>query len=107
MQDIEGTAPDGSPVRVGVGTGRRVVWFMTSSCRPCLEVWPTLTAGDVVVTPSPATESSRKVASLAPAGVTVVMSSDAWFAFRPGPAPWRVVLEDGQVVESVSGQAGA
>ncbi len=107
VQEIEGPAPEGSPVRVDVARGRRVVWFMTSSCRPCLDVWPVLRSGDVVVTPSPSTESSRKVASLAPDGVTVVMSSDVWFAFGPGPAPWRVVLQDGEVVEAGSGQAGA
>ncbi len=100
MEHVEGSAPDGSPVRVDLSDGRRVLYFMTSSCRPCLALWPHLAPGDLVVTPSPSTESRRKVASLAPAGVTVVMSSDAWFAFRPGPAPWRVVLVDGTPVES-------
>jgi hypothetical protein len=105
VPQIDGAAPDGSPVQVDLSHGRRVLYFMTSSCRPCRDVWPTLRPGDVAVTPSPSTESRRKVASMAPAGVTVVMSSDVWFAYRPGPAPWRIVLEDGEVVES--GQAGS
>jgi hypothetical protein len=96
---IVGTGPDGSAVRVDLSTGTHVVWFLTSSCRPCRTVWPTLGTGDVAVTPDPATESRRKVASLAPAGATVVMSSEAWFRFRPGPAPWRMVVRDGRVVE--------
>ena len=109
MEHLEGRAPDGSAVSVDVSQGRRVVYFMTSSCRPCLEVWPRLGPADVVVTPSPSTESRRRVSALAPEGVTVVMSSDAWFGFRPGPAPWRVVLMDGEPVESgpASGQTGS
>lgn len=97
---IEGTAPDGAALRVELSEGRRVLYLMTSSCRPCLALWPRLRPGDVAVTPSPSTESRRKVSSLAPDGVTVVMSSEAWFALRPGPAPWRIVVVDGRVVES-------
>lgn len=106
---ITGPAPDGSLLTVELSTGRRVLLFLTSSCRPCQEVWAALPGppGTVVVTPSPSTESRRRVASLAPDGTTVVMSSDAWFAFSPGPAPWRIVLEDGAVVAAGSGQAGA
>ena len=92
---IEGRAPDGSPVRLDVSSGTHVLYLMTSSCRPCLEVWPVLGRGDVVVTPSASTESRRRVAALAPQGVTVVMSSDAWFALPNGPAPWRVALVEG------------
>lgn len=109
MERIEGVAPGGGDVALDVSRGRRVVYLMTSSCRPCMSVWPTLGDGDVAVTPSPSTESRRKVADLAPPGVVVVMSTDAWFALQPGPAPWRVTLVDGEVVESVSalsGQAG-
>ncbi|HMC39520.1 MAG TPA: hypothetical protein VKI19_07650 [Acidimicrobiales bacterium] len=103
---VEGVAPDGTPVRVDLGAGRTVLWFLTSSCRPCRAVWPTLGAGDVAVTPDAATESRRRVSALAPAAATVVMSSAAWFAFGAGPAPWRVVVEEGVVVEAGSGQAG-
>lgn len=105
MECIEGAAPDGTEARVDVSSGRRVVYLMTSSCKPCMPVWPTLQPGDVAVTPSPSTESRRKVAALAPAGVTVVMSSEAWFALEPGPAPWRVTLVDGQVVDAGPAQS--
>jgi hypothetical protein len=100
---IEGPGPDGAPVRVDLTSGRRVLWFLTSSCKPCRAVWPVLGEGDVAVTPSPATESRRKVAALAPPGSIVVMSSDVWFAFGPGPAPWRVVVDGGRVVEAGPG----
>lgn len=102
MQRIEGSAPDGSAASVDVSQDRRVVYLMTSSCKPCMEVWPTLGPGDVVVTPSPSTESRRKVAQLARPGVTVLMSTDAWFSLRPGPAPWRVTLVDGEIADSRS-----
>ena len=93
-------------MRVEIGDGRRVIIFMTSSCAACQPVWESLERrhGVVVVTPSASTENRKKVASLAPEGVLVVMSSPTWFAFAPGPAPWRVVVDGGVVVES--GKAG-
>jgi hypothetical protein len=104
---IEGIALDGSAIRVDLSSGRRVLHFLTSSCRPCRAVWPHLGPADVAVTPGPATESRQDVAALAPAEATVVMSSEAWFAFRAGPAPWRVELQDGIVIRTGSGQIGA
>jgi hypothetical protein len=104
---IDGVGLDGSAVSVDLTSGRTVLWFLTSSCRPCLKVWPTLGVGDVAVTPNPETESRAAVADLAPPGADVVMSSSAWFTFRAGPAPWRVVVEGGKVVERGSAQAGA
>ena len=106
VERIEGTAPDGTHAAVDVSRGRHVVYLVTSSCKPCLAVWPALREGDVAVTPGPSTESRRKVAALAPPGVTVVMSTDAWFALRPGPAPWRVTLVDGEVADSRPAMVG-
>ena len=91
---------------VDLSSGRLVLWFLTSSCRPCREVWRRLAPPDVAVTPDPATESRRKVAALAPPGVVVVMSSAAWLEYRPGPAPWRVILVDGVVAASGPGGSG-
>ncbi|HWE56303.1 MAG TPA: hypothetical protein VG435_12370 [Acidimicrobiales bacterium] len=103
-----GQTPDGSLLTVEVATGHRVLFFLTSSCQPCQAVWAALPGppGTVVITPSPSTESRRRVMALAPEGTTVLMSSDAWFAFPTGPAPWRIVLEDGEVVDSRSGKTG-
>lgn len=94
--------PDGSQVQVDIAAGRRELLFLTSSCSPCRAVWASLSPSSrvVVVTPSPSTESRRAVSRLAPEGVLVVMSSPVWFAFAPGPAPWRVVLVDGAVTEA-------
>jgi hypothetical protein len=94
--------PDGSLVQVDISNGRRELLFLTSSCQPCRGVWASLSAASpvVVVTPGPSTESRRAVARLAPEGLLVVMSSTVWFAFAPGPAPWRVKLVDGAVTQA-------
>lgn len=82
--------------------------LMTSGCLGCREVWAALAEREasvllgtpeiVVVTPDPTLEDSRKVADLAPPGVTVVMSTETWQAFRAGPAPWVAVVRDGRIV---------
>ena len=82
---------------------------MTSTCLACRQVWAALRAGEsdgvgvVVVTPDPTLESAPEVAALGAGrgtqgGRTVVMSSDAWLAYRAGPSPWAVVVRDGVVV---------
>ena len=84
----------------------RTVYFLTSSCAPCRPVWAGLADGPaLVVTPDPSTESRRKVAELTPEGVTVVMSSEAWFRYAAGPAPWKVTVSGGVVVDE--GPVGA
>jgi hypothetical protein len=79
-----------------------VLVFLTSSCQPCQLLWGgAAPLGDgvptFIVTPSPSTESRRKVAELAPLTVPVVMSSEAWHAYGVTRAPWLVVLDRGIV----------
>jgi hypothetical protein len=52
----------------------------------------------ILVTPSPSTESAKQVAALAPAGIEVLMSSEAWHAYGVTAAPWYVVVAGGVVV---------
>ena len=100
---MAGVGPDGAPLAFELAAGRQVLLFLTSSCQDCRGLWPVLaaTAGSLpagrvaVVTPGPSTESRRRVAALAPEGVTVVMSGDTWLAWSPGPAPWAVAVDDG------------
>lgn len=101
---VSGVDPAGRPV--SVDPEGRTLYFLTSSCRPCRPLWEAV-SGDrsVVVTPDPSTESRRRVAELAPPGVAVVMSSDAWFAYGAGPAPWKVMVSGATVVSE--GPAGA
>ncbi len=94
---MEGVDTDGRPI--SVDPEGRTIYFLTSSCEPCRPVWAALTAGSaVVVTPDPSTESRRKVAELASGGLTVVMSSEAWFHYAAGPAPWKVSVSGGAVL---------
>jgi hypothetical protein len=59
----------------------------------------------VIVTPSPTTESAKDVAALAPPGIDVLMSSEAWHAFGVTAAPWTVVVADGLI--AIEGPAPA
>jgi hypothetical protein len=62
----------------------------------------------LLVTPSPSTESARDVAALAPDGIDVLMSSEAWHAFGVTGAPWFVVAEGGVIVaEGAAPEAAA
>lgn len=83
---------------------RLLLAFLTGGCSPCRAFWSALAGGRrpgmpaVVVTPSPTTESSRAVAALAGGRVPVVMSSEAWLAYRVRGAPWFAVVDGGRVV---------
>jgi hypothetical protein len=95
---IEGVDPSGEVVSVQVREGTTVLLFLTSSCRPCLPLWAGPPADHTIyVTPSPATESRRRVGQLARPGQVVVMSSDAWHAYGVRRAPWMVVVEEGVI----------
>ena len=102
---IAGVDPHGRAA--SVDPEGRTLYFLTSSCQPCRAVWATLTGDEVVVvTPDPSTENRARVAELAPAGVTVVMSSDTWFAYSAGPAPWKVTVSAGVVATEGPAAAG-
>jgi hypothetical protein len=102
---LRGVDPQGRTV--AVDPEGRVLYFLTSSCEPCRPVWATLAGPHVaVVTPDPATEHRGRVADLAPPGVEVVMSSDTWFAYAAGPAPWSVRVAGGVVVAEGPAAAG-
>jgi hypothetical protein len=106
---VRGTDPAGAAASiVPADTGVLVLAFITTSCSTCQELWGALAAGGagrlpgaarlVVVVPGPGLESRRRVAELAPAGVDVVMSADAWAAYGVTGSPWAVVARDGRVV---------
>jgi hypothetical protein len=98
---VEGVDPAGRPESVSVEAGRVGLVFLTGSCEPCRELWSGAVAGPVaIVTPNPATESRRRIGQLAPVGVKVVMSSEAWHSYGVKRAPWLVVVEDGVIVAS-------
>jgi hypothetical protein len=104
--DIEGVSPAGDRIGVDVkGARLAVLVFLTSSCEPCHALWEALGKGAggelpgrpsvVAVTPSPSTESRRKVAELAAGDAAVVMSTEAWQAYGVATAPFCVVIARG------------
>jgi hypothetical protein len=98
---VEGVDPSGRPESVSVEVGRVGLVFLTGSCEPCQNLWSGAVEGPVaIVTPNPTTESRRRVGQLAPVGVKVVMSSEAWHSYGVKRAPWLVVVEDGVIVAS-------
>jgi hypothetical protein len=104
VSELSGTTPSGAPLQVGLGSGRTILLFLTSSCYGCQPLWDSLRTGAtldgaalVLVTPSLTTGSSRDVAALAPDGAEVLMSSEAWHAFGITAAPWFVVVAGGVV----------
>ena len=113
---IDGRSPSGAPAGVAVGQAgaSHLALFMTSGCLACREVWAALGDGRgeelaghpevVVVTPDPTLEDARAVAALTPAGLEVVMSTEAWQTYRAGPSPWVALVRDGTVV--AEGPAG-
>jgi len=106
---FEGLDLHGAPVGVVPGDGeRRVLLFLTSSCAGCERIWAGVSPhpGLVVVTPDTSTESTRSLRRLAPAGLTVVMSSAAWFAYGVPGSPWLVVVEAGTVRGEIPSPAG-
>lgn len=113
---IEGVTPDGDPIRVETGSGARLVAaFLTSSCEGCEVFWQPLAHGSdgqpasdlVVVTPDPTTEDRRAVATLAPPGRTVVMSTASWFDYGVRGSPWFAVVADGAICAEASAHTWA
>jgi hypothetical protein len=106
--DIRGSPPGDAEAEITIDSGRLLLlFFLTSSCYGCRPLWEGFgswrdeaVGGRVVlVTPSPSTEDARAVGELAPARVSVVMSSDAWHAYGVTSAPWFVKVAGGVVVE--------
>jgi hypothetical protein len=104
---VSGVRPDGTEVVVPVAGGGAALLFLTGACYGCRALWEGArdSGGSlptrlplVIVTPSPTTEDARVVAELAPVGIPVVMSSEAWHTYRVARAPWYVGAAGGAVV---------
>jgi hypothetical protein len=102
--DVVGQTPEGDAVRLAlVGTRRTTLMaFLTTGCASCASVWrdiadePSGDDGDerlIIVTRGPEMESPAEVAALAPQGVTVVQSTEAWEAYGIAGAPYFVLVD--------------
>jgi hypothetical protein len=103
---LTGPTPDGDVVALtfdGPGSVPTLLAFLTSGCSTCAGFWETLGerrlppgVQTVIVTQGDDRERRSRLRSLAPSGVPVVMSSQAWTDYRVPGAPY-FVLVDGAV----------
>jgi hypothetical protein len=101
---IVGVTPDDEAVHLAVGGARvtTLLAFLSSGCSTCSKLWQALAEDEVplpdrtrlvVVTLGPGEESPARVRRLAPAGVSVVMSSEAWQDYGVPGAPYFVAVD--------------
>jgi hypothetical protein len=103
--DVAGETPHGDAVAIGVVGAEHstLLAFLSSGCTTCHAFWRALAderrsglPGDtrvVVVTMGRDAERESKVAELAPSGVPVVMSSDAWDGYGVPGSPYFVYVD--------------
>jgi hypothetical protein len=101
--DVTGITPAGEEVGLALLGGRSstLLAFLSSGCLTCLDFWHAF-AGDVVLpdgvrlvvlTKGAEQESTSRVAELAPAGVTVVLSTKAWVDYEVPMAPYFILVD--------------
>jgi hypothetical protein len=101
--DVVGTTLDGDAVKIAVAgaPGSTLLAFLSSGCLGCGAFWEALgerpeVPGDarlVVVTKDTAFESPSKLVDLAPEGVPLVMSSNAWERYGVSGSPYFVLVD--------------
>jgi hypothetical protein len=109
---LVGTTPDGDPVTLsfdGAASAPTLLAFLTSGCSTCAGFWDTLGeprlpegVQKVIVAHGADRERPGKLRSLAPAGVPVVMSSEAWAEYRVPGSPYFVLVDGGIRGEGVA-----
>lgn len=108
IDTVAGSDPRGAARSVSLASGRgpTLVSFLSSGCASCRTFWEAFGTGAspvpdarlVVVTKGPAAESPGVVAGLAPEAVPVIMSDEAWDAFRVPMTPYFVLVDPGGAV---------
>jgi hypothetical protein len=105
---LSGVTPTGDAVRLafdGRASTPTLLAFLSTGCTSCAHFFETLgerrAAGGletVIVTRGADREQRVKLRSLAPPGVPVVMSSDAWQDYSVPGSPYFVLIDGGTVV---------
>jgi hypothetical protein len=100
---LTGTTPAGDPLMLsfdGAGSMPTLLAFLTSGCGTCQGFWETLGeprlprgVQTVIVARGPDREAPAKLLRLAPEGVPVVMSSEAWSDYAVPGAPYFVLVD--------------
>jgi hypothetical protein len=101
--ELAGVTPTGDAVKLafeGGATAPTLLAFLTSGCSTCAGFWETLPerrlpAGvrTVIVTHGADRERPAKLRALSPAGIPVVMSSQAWDDYEIPGAPYFVLVD--------------
>ena len=101
--DVAGTTLAGDAVKIAVAgaPGSTLLAFLSSGCLTCGAFWEALGAGPeipggarlVIVTKDTGMESPSKLLELAPDGVPLVMSSDAWDRYEVAGSPYFVLVD--------------
>ncbi len=109
---LTGATPAGEPLTLsfeGAGSMPTLLAFLTSGCGTCQGFWDTLgerrlppEVQTVIVTRGSERESPSRLRKLAPDGVPVVMSSQAWTDYRVPGAPYFVLVDGGVRGEGVA-----
>jgi hypothetical protein len=104
-RDLSGVdvADDAISVRVVGVPHTTLVAFLSGTCLTCERFWDAFSRPAelglapnvrlVVVTKSPGEESPARIAEVAPAGIPVVMSSEAWQAYSVPGSPYFVLVD--------------
>ncbi len=100
---LTGATPAGEPLTLsfeGAGSMPTLLAFLTSGCSTCQGFWDTLgerrlppEVQTVIVTHGSDRESPSKLRKLAPGGVPVVMSSQAWSDYGVPGSPYFVLVD--------------
>jgi hypothetical protein len=100
---VTGTTVDGDAVTLafeGAASLPTLLAFLTTGCGTCGAFWETLgqrrlppEVQTVIVTRGPDREQRSRLRTLAPDGVPVVMSSQAWGDYRVPGAPYFVLID--------------
>jgi hypothetical protein len=102
--DVTGVSAAGEEVGLALVGARTstLLAFLSSGCMTCLEFWSAFARDEhrlpdgirlVVLTKGPEQESASRVAELAPPGVQVVMSTQAWVDYQVPMAPYFLLVD--------------
>lgn len=103
--DVAGSSLSGSAVQVGI-TGvphPTLLAFLSTGCSACVGLWEGLRTGVgrighedtrlVVVTKGAEAESESRLRELAPDGVSLIQSTDAWVDYEVPVSPYFVLVD--------------
>jgi hypothetical protein len=102
--ELAGVTPTGDAVKLALSGVPTLLAFLSSGCASCAGFWETLgerrirdVPQTVIVTRGSDREPRAKIRSLAPSGVPVLMSSEAWEDYAVPGSPYFVLVEGSEI----------